>query len=572
MTGLGLHIALAVLFGLLFGAGPPNALASEPTSCTSYLSGYDEDNAFGRRWPQIRPQSSEICVGLQVQAADTARRSSPLDVSRVPVPVATVGVTPTLPLREISYYPKDYPWREFWRHWPQAKVQMDEDLDRIKALGANTVRIFVHPDIFGYPIPTDIYRSRFDEALALIDAHRLKAHVTLFDCWQSWGDVSGSQTWVRHLVQPRRNDARIAVWELRNEVGLNQPAIRAWVQALFPYLKAQAGSTFCTVSVSNVEWLADVVTLTGSTPPDIYSLHWYPDVVSWTRPFPMVIDRARELIGAAPLLIGEFGLSTYAYSDISQADLYADVLYYAHQKGIDNLGGWTLNDFSPGAISCNGPITKTEELYFGLYRTDGSPKPAQPILLAAFHGNPPSQLSPVRMYNTSFEDLNHYSGYLDNWWSWDERWTGTHWETQDCTIAHSGHCSVRLSPSVTAGPSVTMTVGLYNVPALPVVGGRSFNVEGYVQTRNLHGEAKLVLSWFGDTGWLGITESQPITAANLTQWTRISMHDVQPLGGAEHVEVFVEMKSTDPTSAVWFDDVIVLTERVRLPLILKAAQ
>lgn len=568
MKGLGLHIAIAVLFGLLFGAGPPNALASEPASSTSYLSGYDKDNAFGWRWPQIRPQSGEDCVGLQVQAADTARRFSPLDVSRVPVPVATVGVTPPLPLREISYYPKDYAWSEFWRHWPQAKLQMDTDLDRIKALGANTVRIFLHPDIFGYPVPTDIYKSYFDEALALIDAHRLKAHVTLFDCWQCWGDVSRSQIWLRHLVHPHRDDLRIVVWELRNEVGLDQPAIRAWVQALFPYLKAQAGSTLCTVSVSNVEWLDDVVTLTGSTPPDIHSLHWYPDVVSWTRLFPMVIDRARELIGAAPLLIGEFGLSTYAYSDISQADLYTDVLYYAHQKGIDNLGAWTLNDFSPGAIGCNGPITKTEELYFGLYRTDSTPKPAEPILQDAFHDNPPSWPSLVRMYNTSFEDLNRYSGYLDNWWPWDEDepWTGTHWETQDCTMARSGHCSVRLSPSV------TMTVGLYNVPALPVVRGRSFNLEGYVQTRNLDGYAALALSWFSDTGWLDNTESQRITAANLTQWTRISMHDVQPLDGARYVEVFIKMKSTDPNSAVWFDDVIVLTERVRLPLILKAAQ
>ena len=72
-----------------------------------------------------------------------------------------------------------------------------------------------------------------------------------------------------------------------------------------------------------------------------------------------------------------------------------------------------------------------------------------------------------------------------------------------------------------------MTVGLYNVPALPVVGGRLYNLEGYVQTRNLHGYAELVLSWFnesGNSGWLGNTESLPITAVNLTQWTRISMH------------------------------------------------
>ena len=456
---------------------------------------------------------------------------------------------------------------------------------RSRRWARNTVRIFLQPDVFGYPIPNSISASYFDEALTLIDAHHLKAHVNLFDCWQCWWDVSGSQTWLRSLVQPHRNDARIAVWELRNEVGLDKPEISAWVQTMFPYLKAQAGSTPCTVSVSHVEWLHDVMELTGSTPPDIYSLHWFPDVVSWTRPFPAVIDRARELIGPAPLLIGEFGLSTYAYSDVSQADLYTDVLYFADQKEIANLGVWTLNDFSPGIIGCAGPITRTEELHFGLYRTDGTPKPAEPILRDAFHGNPPSQPGPARMHNTSFEDLNRYSGYPNNWWPWDahEPWTGTHWETQDCTTAHSGHCSVRLRPSVTVGPSVTvspsvtMTVGLYNVPALPVDDGNVFNLEGYVQTRNLQGYAELVLSWFeqadllGDTHWITNTESQRITDVNLTQWTRISMRGVRPPDKAKYVEVFGKMNSTDATSAVWFDDVTTLTERVRLPLICNVA-
>ena len=384
--------------------------------------------------------------------------------------------------------------------------------------------------------------------------------------------MSDSQTWLRLLVQPHRDDARIAIWELRNEVGLDQPAIRAWVQAVFPYLKAQAGSTPCTVSVSNVEWLDDVKDLTGSTPPDIYSLHWSPDVVSWTRPFPAVIDRARQLIGTAPLLIGEFGLSTYAYSDISQAHLYTDVFYYAHQKGIADLGAWTLNDFSPGAIGCDGPITETEELFFGLYRTDGTPKPAASILRDAFHGNPPSRLSPSRMHNTSFEDLNRYSLHLDNWWPWDESWSWQHWETQDCTLAHSGRCSVRLSPSV------PMAVGLYNVPALPVEYGELFNLEGYVQTRNLQGCAELVLSWFeqadplGDTRWITNTESQCITDPNLTQWTRISMQNVRPPAGAKYVEVFAKMHSTGSASTVWFDDVTTLTEHGYLPLGLKTAQ
>jgi len=36
---------------------------------------------------------------------------------------------------------KSFRWREMWLHWPQAALQMDADLDRVQALGANTVSV-----------------------------------------------------------------------------------------------------------------------------------------------------------------------------------------------------------------------------------------------------------------------------------------------------------------------------------------------------------------------------------------------------------------------------------------------
>jgi endo-1,4-beta-mannosidase len=221
-------------------------------------------------------------------------------------------------LKEISYYPKDHAWEKMWTQWPSAKIEMDKDLDRIKALGFNTVRIFLQPDAFGYPTPSHTKLAYFEQALALIHAHGLKAHVNLFDCWGNWADISGSEVWLRAIVAPHRDDPRIAVWELKNEIIFDpskpdyQP-IRDWFQALFPFLKAQAGNIPVTVSVYNVEWLADVKALSGATPPDIYSLHWYPNEVVWTDEFPRIIDRARQLIGQAPLLIGEFGLSRFSH-------------------------------------------------------------------------------------------------------------------------------------------------------------------------------------------------------------------------------------------------------------------
>jgi hypothetical protein len=465
------------------------------------------------------------------------------------------------PLKEINYYPRDYAWEKFWLQWPQAKLQMDTDLDRIQALGANTVRIFLHPSAFGYPQPTSEYLNYLDEALALIDAHDLKAHVNLFDCWWSWQDLNGSQTWLKAIVEPHRNDPRIALWELQNEVPLDlvqddKRVVRDWVQVMFPYLKQQVGNTPCTISVNDVEWLDDIRDLTSPNTPDIYSLHWYPNDLNWTKPFPSVIDRARQLIGQADLLLGEFGGSTYIFSETTQANLYRDVLYYAHQKGIVHLGVWALNDFPQDTVQCAGYVPPPAEWYFGLYRLDGSLKPAASILQSAFHGSPPPNLSPVIVLNPSFEDINPNSGQMDNWRPWDQNWSGQQTFTQDCTVAHSGQCSARVNRS----GSMTGAVGLYTSPSLLVDPELRYNLQGYVRTENLEGWARIVFAWFdSDAQWVDAdTSSQLITDPNLSQWMLVNVSEAVPPINAAYFQVYAQMYSDTAASCVWFDDITML--------------
>jgi hypothetical protein len=474
------------------------------------------------------------------------------------------AIQASTPLQEISYYPRDYAWEKFWQQWPQAKVQMDEDLDKVKATGANTIRIFLHPSTFGYPQPSSTYLNYFEEALALINTHGLRAHVTLFDCWWSWSDIAGSQTWITGIVGTHQNDSRVAVWELQNEVALDQPVVRSWVQSLLPYLKQRSGNVATTVSVANVEWLDDVQTLTSPNTPDIYTLHWYPSDFSWTKPFPSVIERARQLIGPANLLVGEFGYSTYTLSETSQANLYRDMLYSAHQMGETNLGVWTLTDFPQGTTQCAGYIPPADQLYFGLYRADGSAKPALAILDSAFHGHPPTSLSPSIVLNSSFEDLNPYSGHVDNWRTWDQNWSGQQWFSQDCTTSYAGNCSVRLF-----GPG-NLVVGLYHMPVLPVESGKTFDLNGYVRAQNLNGWARVSISWFdSNTQYLGSSISNDITATNSSAWELVSITDSVPPSSAAFFQVFAQMYSSDPSTSVWFDEVTNLVHHLYLPSIQK---
>jgi len=109
----------------------------------------------------------------------------------------------TLPLREISYYPRDHAWLAFWPEWEQTKIAMERDLDAIRGLNANTVRVFVHPAAFNYPDPpTPAQRARFEQALALIAEHGLQAHVNLFDCWWGWREIEASRAWMEAFVAP----------------------------------------------------------------------------------------------------------------------------------------------------------------------------------------------------------------------------------------------------------------------------------------------------------------------------------------------------------------------------------
>jgi hypothetical protein len=476
------------------------------------------------------------------------------------------------PLKEISYYGRDYAWLEFWPNWPAAKVQMDDDLDVIAGLGFNTVRIFLHPAVFGYPTPTAEYQGYFAEAVELIDAHGLQAHVNLFDCWWGWADIEGSKSWLAEIVYPYRNDNRIALWELQNEVNRDPghpdwSPVRNWIQELFPYLKQQAGSTPATVSVGDVEWLDDIRDLTYPDVPDIYSLHWYPaSLRTWTTPLCGVIDRARELIPDGELLLGEFGFETCTLSEASQRNLYRDVFCCAEEKGVVHLGVWTYSDFPDGTEQCEpGSAAPPEELHFGLFRLDGSPKPALAIVPHALAGIPLCPPGPPPVLNPSFEDLNPYCGQMDNWLPWDETWSWQPTFEQDCAVANGGRCSARV-PGIGG-----LVVGLYTVPALPAQPQARYNLQAQVMIEDLDGWVEIALAWFdADGAWLGDARSGKIVAANQPLWTPLAIEDAEPPPDAVYVEVYLQMLSTHSDTTVWFDDVVLTPPwNTYLPLALR---
>ncbi len=495
--------------------------------------------------------------------------------------VASLTFVSAEPIKEISYLPRDYDWGRFWIEYSDGvRNQMAQDLDLIQNLGANTVRIFIQPHIVGYPQPTPQFLVDFEDALALIAAHGLKAHVTLFDFDDFYPHPPGeeipiddvirdSRMWLDAIVLPHQTDNRIAVWELKNEIVLyymddfgiptTNPILRAhqWLQALFPYLKQQAGSIPCTVSVSWVEWLNDIKAL--PVPPDIYNLHWYPNWITWTSPLPGILDRAYTVIGPGQrLMLGEFGTNTYDFSDLSQTDAFRDMLYYTTQKGTSDIGVWTLNDFPSGRRNGAGDLLPLSELYNGVYKIGAgnilSPKPVMSIIQQAFLGSPPQNPSPSILLNSSFETLNSYSNQLENWQPWNQGDPPyTSYYEQDCTQAHNGSCSVRVRPPATPPDKDPYIAGLAVTPTLKVVSGLSYTLTGYVKTSQ-SGLARLSLIWLNQDG-IGFGETLSDAFVNATSWIPIQVEGVIPAGAA-HVIVALKMIDMDRGSnPVWFDDI-----------------
>jgi len=185
-----------------------------------------------------------------------------------------VGGSPTLPrldvprdLKVVSYFRTDAGWTEMWTDWRPDRI--DADLSRATSLHANTVRVIVEPDLFGYPHPSRKYTSRLAEFISLAAAHGLYVQLTLFDWWWSWEDVEGSKTWARELLAPYVGDPRIAFVELRNEITPNVVTI-PWVRELIPFVQGYLRDIPVTLSVA------------GSNPPA--RLRLLADGLGWIRP------------------------------------------------------------------------------------------------------------------------------------------------------------------------------------------------------------------------------------------------------------------------------------------------
>lgn len=330
---------------------------------------------------------------LQPAPGDAGQTASvpvrPSVPARPSVPVRPLArVTTVQNLKEVNYYPAGGGWTYMWSNFDPAVI--DRDFARIRSLGANTVRIFIQPSVFGFPTVNPVAADRLSEVIELAAKHSLWVHLTLFDLWSQYTDLSGSEEWVSSLLSGYRDDPRIAVVELHNEINPQDPAAVAWVTTMLPYLATVLPGTLRTVSTADVspEVFALFTQELKSSPPDFWDFHYYgPALDAYSQ-----LSQIKALAAPLPLFVGETGYSTSGSAgdqptlERAQATYYQVIFAVAAVLGLPSPAPWTLNDFSPGAIPAGETADNPAEYGYGLYQADGDPKPAVAVVRMAFSG------------------------------------------------------------------------------------------------------------------------------------------------------------------------------------------
>jgi endo-1,4-beta-mannosidase len=313
---------------------------------------------------------------------------APDDSARQPPAAEASGIRD---LKEVNYYPAADGWTYMWSRFDPTVI--DRDLARIRALDANTVRIFIQPPVFGFPTVRPVMASRLSEVIGLAAKHSLRVHLTLFDLWSSYTDIDGSEQWVASLLSRYRDDPRIAVVELHNEIDPQNPAAVAWVTRMLPYLSTVMPGTLRTVSTASVppSVFAMFTRELKNSPPDFWDYHYYGpagDAYSF-------LGKINALAAPRPLFVGETGYSTAGTEGDQTAQEQAQAAYYravftaAAALGLPAPAPWTLNDFYPQAIPPGRTAGQPRQYGYGLFQLNGVPKLAAAFVKTAFSGNNP---------------------------------------------------------------------------------------------------------------------------------------------------------------------------------------
>ena len=480
-------------------------------------------------------------LGILLFAACLAAASSAqavADVDRLKVPGD---------LRVVSYYPADAGWTRMWEPWRPQRI--DADLRRLRSLNANVVRIVLPAHFIGYPVPEERYLERLRELVGIAARNGLGVQLTLFDWWGAYEDVEGSKRWARAVLEGYVGDPRIAFVELRNEIDTTDTEALSWTRELIPWLRdLLRRQTPVTVSVAGMRPVRDLRALVAALPararPDFFDAHHFTGGGELAE---RVFSTLRDVAAPTPLWIGELGYPTSttlsglagvpltpSAQEAAQTHYFKLCFRALARLGLPAPGIWILDDFAPDAIPQSDLTGREPEHHFGLFREDGSAKPAAAAVRRLFAGR----------LETGFNGGFEAAAIAADGPSVPAIWgsTGELRLVRDTTLARSGAASARVVGRT--GGSGTFLVAPVTAP---VQGGRA---ELSAWVRGTNGALRVAIVWFDPQGrqvghrWTSVRAGP--------RWRRAAVAARPP---AKAAFARIVLRAHGLQGSVWIDDV-----------------
>ena len=297
-------------------------------------------------------------------------------------------------LKGVNYYPQGRPWADMWWDWnaPQIAREWRQARDE---LGINTVRVLLPYNSTGQAdglgkMPPQLFRQ-LHELTQIAGDLNLRLIVTLFDFYYNFKqpgtpEFARDLAYVRAVVGAFANDERILAWDIHNEPdhygawGDQRSAVQHWLALIADEIHRVTPHQLVTVGMGQIEnlWLAGPDGRSALDYSDFVSVHTY-DAGAIAQQLHDLRTRT-----AKPIILEEFGWPTGPactapnYSEATQVNLYRDTLAAAGQQTSGALA-WVLRDYD----QAQSLRWDTREEHFGLYRADGTLKPAAAVLRAA---------------------------------------------------------------------------------------------------------------------------------------------------------------------------------------------
>jgi hypothetical protein len=465
----------------------------------------------------------------------------------------------------VNYFPINNGGYQMWSSYNGPQYQTD--LQAARKLGFNTVRVLLAATggAFNFSTPTAGELANLTDFYERAQAVGVKIHLTLFDYWGCYGQITNSKTWVSAILSALPNTANIAVIELQNETRyastssytagfdagwpsstpkystLGQVAI-TWAKLMVPYIRSIAPGVPITSSTSYgpADLSAYVAAVKNtSAAPNWYDWHCYTGCTSLVYP---AIEQVIAIVGSSSMLyIGETGLaSTPAgtqgplQAQQAESDYIQAVRWSCAQLGMPEPAPWILFDMNSSAQFPGGQT-------YGLCDTSGNVKLAAQMYQAI----PPGVTIPAISLNGSMQgnQPDAYGNALPIRWVLYRGNSGAQpiHSAIDNTNSYQGNPAVLLTGS--AGTSTSDNVpGLQSNPyTLPMVtSGQTFTFTCALKATGSYsgaGSPFLEISWYNSSG--GYISSA--TGPKLTLSNTFAQHSLSAAApaGAAYASLFV---------------------------------